>query len=477
MVPFHQTVYQPSSNGHQNGFHKTQETQSNSSLLTDTAILDQPTKIETPTNEATSVGADSKIEEILLQVISEKTGYPVDMLELDMDMEADLGIDSIKRVEIFGSMTEDHPEMSDVNPSDLAELRTLRQIVDYLAGKAGSSVTTSISTDTVQENNKVEIKEAITQSNNTTIDTTSIEQILLKVISEKTGYPVEMLELDMDMEADLGIDSIKRVEIFGSMTEDHPEMSDVNPSDLAELRTLRQIVDYLAGKAGSSATTLATTSATTKTVQDESKEAISQSNNTTIDKTSIEQILLMVISEKTGYPVEMLELDMDMEADLGIDSIKRVEIFGSMTEDHPEMSDVNPSDLAELRTLRQIVDYLAGKAGSSLTTSTTTDTVQEETKEVITQNNNTTIDTTSIEQILLKVISEKTGYPVEMLELDMDMEADLGIDSIKRVEIFGSMTEDHPEMSDVNPSDLAELRTLRQIVDYLAQTSKKKAIQ
>ena len=58
----------------------------------------------------------------------------------------------------------------------------------------------------------------------------------------------------------------------------------------------------------------------------------------------------------------------------------------------------------------------------------------------------------------------------------MDMEADLGIDSIKRVEIFGSMTEDHPEMSGVNPNDLTELRTLGQIVDYLSTTSKKKAM-
>ena len=39
-----------------------------------------------------------------------------------------------------------------------------------------------------------------------------VSQTLLSITSEKTGYPVEMLELDMDMEADLGIDSIKRVE-------------------------------------------------------------------------------------------------------------------------------------------------------------------------------------------------------------------------------------------------------------------------
>ena len=42
---------------------------------------------------------------------------------------------------------------------------------------------------------------------------------------------------------------------------------------------------------------------------------------------------------------------------------------------------------------------------------------------------------------MLAIVSEKTGYPVEMLELSMDMESDLGIDSIKRVEILGAMQE------------------------------------
>jgi len=39
------------------------------------------------------------------------------------------------------------------------------------------------------------------------------------------------------------------------------------------------------------------------------------------------------------------------------------------------------------------------------------------------------------------------------------------------------MTEDYPEVSGINPNDLTELRTLGQIVDYLAgKTSKKKAL-
>ena len=61
--------------------------------------------------------------------MSEKTGYPVDMLELGMDMEADLGIDSIKRVEILGAMQEQYPELPSIGADELVELRTLEQIV------------------------------------------------------------------------------------------------------------------------------------------------------------------------------------------------------------------------------------------------------------------------------------------------------------------------------------------------------------
>ncbi len=49
-----------------------------------------------------------------------------------MDLEADLGIDSIKRVEIIGAMQESFPELSKVSTEDLGEKRTLRQIAEYL---------------------------------------------------------------------------------------------------------------------------------------------------------------------------------------------------------------------------------------------------------------------------------------------------------------------------------------------------------
>ncbi|HEX3565166.1 MAG TPA: SDR family NAD(P)-dependent oxidoreductase, partial [Acidimicrobiales bacterium] len=43
---------------------------------------------------------------LLTTLVSERTGYPLDMLGADLDLEADLSIDSIKRLEILGELTE-----------------------------------------------------------------------------------------------------------------------------------------------------------------------------------------------------------------------------------------------------------------------------------------------------------------------------------------------------------------------------------
>jgi acyl carrier protein len=57
---------------------------------------------------------------------------------------------------------------------------------------------------------------------------------------------------------------------------------------------------------------------------------------------------------------------------------------------------------------------------------------------------------------LLAIVGERTGYPAEMLDLDADLESDLGIDSIKRVEIAGTMTEAMalPPGAEVDPEEL-----------------------
>jgi acyl transferase domain-containing protein/NAD(P)H-dependent flavin oxidoreductase YrpB (nitropropane dioxygenase family) len=86
--------------------------------------------------------------------------------------------------------------------------------------------------------------------------------------------------------------------------------------------------------------------------------------------------------------------------------------------------------------------------------------------------------------LILEVVSEKTGYPIEMLGLDMDLEADLSIDSIKRLEIMGALSErvempefdDEEEMSEDDQAAmlerLASIKTLRGMIDWIEEVAK-----
>ena len=55
-----------------------------------------------------------------------------------------------------------------------------------------------------------------------------------------------------------------------------------------------------------------------------------------IDRAKMTEMLFAVVEDKTGYPRDMVGLDQNLEADLGIDSIKRIEVVGAMLQKLPE---------------------------------------------------------------------------------------------------------------------------------------------
>ncbi|MDP5144832.1 phosphopantetheine-binding protein, partial [Shewanella sp. ULN5] len=389
----------------------------------------------------------------MMSVVADKTGYPTEMLELSMDMEADLGIDSIKRVEILGTVQDELPGLPELSPEDLAECRTLGEIVDYMNSKlpaAGASPIVASAAASVA---------SAPVSANSGLSAQLVQSTMMSVVADKTGYPTEMLELSMDMEADLGIDSIKRVEILGTVQDELPGLPELSPEDLAECRTLGEIVDYMNSKlpaAGASPLDASVTATAATTVASAPVSA-----NSGLSAQLVQSTMMSVVADKTGYPTEMLELSMDMEADLGIDSIKRVEILGTVQDELPGLPELSPEDLAECRTLGEIVDYMNSKlpaAGASPIVATAASTPVSA---------NSGLSAQLVQSTMMSVVADKTGYPTEMLELSMDMEADLGIDSIKRVEILGTVQDELPGLPELNPEDLAECRTLGEIVAYM----------
>ncbi|MBD2431551.1 type I polyketide synthase [Fischerella sp. FACHB-380] len=259
-----------------------------------------------------------------------------------------------------------------------------------------------------------------------TIDLSDLDQTLLAITSEKTGYPIEMLELDMDMEADLGIDSIKRVEIMGALQEKYPDLpKPSNVEELAELRTIGQIVQYLQS--------LVFTPALVEDKGDKGDKG---------DK------------EDKGDYIES--------------------IFTSLTPHTPPTPPTPPtSPSPHLPTsLSPTPDLSSGVPEFSNDSTAVSESVAVAAEPIISVTETATstaeVDLSNLAETLLAITSEKTGYPVEMLELDMDMEADLGIDSIKRVEIMGALQEKYPDLpKPSNVEELAELRTIGQIVEYL----------
>ena len=96
-------------------------------------IVHSPAPVVSPSLNISKETSDSDINvsALLLEVVSEKTGYPTDTLEMEMTLEADLGIDSIKRVEILSTMQERAPSLPEVDGSSMATLQTLGEIVAF----------------------------------------------------------------------------------------------------------------------------------------------------------------------------------------------------------------------------------------------------------------------------------------------------------------------------------------------------------
>ncbi len=71
---------------------------------------------------------------------------------------------------------------------------------------------------------------------------------LIGIVSERTGYPPEVLAPEIDLEAELGVDSVKRVEIIGTLLDTFGAMASEATEAFDRLvtsRTLLEIVDNL----------------------------------------------------------------------------------------------------------------------------------------------------------------------------------------------------------------------------------------
>ncbi|MET7606923.1 SDR family NAD(P)-dependent oxidoreductase [Streptomyces avermitilis] len=208
--------------------------------VTVTALPAAPAAVAVPTG--------GSVLSVVLDVIGERTGYPVDMIEPDLDLEADLSVDSIKRAEIAGELATrlGLTTTSDTDVEELAKARTaaaITALVERATGPGSAPTPAPASAP------------AAAPAPSAAPTTESVLALVLDVIGERTGYPVDMIEPDLDLEADLSVDSIKRAEIAGELTArlGLTTTADTDVEELAKARTAAGIAALVAGARGGAA--------------------------------------------------------------------------------------------------------------------------------------------------------------------------------------------------------------------------------
>jgi malonyl CoA-acyl carrier protein transacylase len=410
---------------------------------------------------------DKTIQAFILGLVSEKTGYPVEMLDVDLDLEADLGIDTVKQAELFLAVRTHYgiPRREDLR---LADYNTLSKVVGFVrSGLAPSTVP---------------VAQAVTPAPVAAagFDVETIKSLVLNMVSEKTGYPVEMLDLDLDLEADLGIDTVKQAELFLAVRTHYgiPRREDLR---LADYNTLSKVVGFIQdGLAGGTVATPAAavhTSTPMPAAATQTPAAAATVSAAGSDLEAIKTYVLSMVSEKTGYPVEMLDLELDLEADLGIDTVKQAELFASIRM-HYGVARREDLRLAEYNTLAKVIqfffDAVKGGVPAESQPAAAAPVTQTADAALPTLPAAVSSDTDEIKAFVLGMVSEKTGYPADMLDPDLDLEADLGIDTVKQAELFASIRThyDIPRREDLRLSDY---NTLTRVIQFMKEAMQSKA--
>lgn len=322
------------------------------------AVQQERTVAVAATAVAVKAAPTRDIKALLLQVVSDKTGYPQEMLGMEMDLEADLSIDSIKRVEIIGTLRSELGTLANGNTNEdmvmeqLAAIKTLSGLVSWLTEFSGAETTTA------PEKNRTAAEAVSAPQAKSALSLEDLQNAILNIVSEKTGYPKEMLGLDLDLEADLSIDSIKRMEIIADLKNkigfgENLEQADDVMEKLAAIKTLRGLASWISEMSGDTTETKnevkeEVTSEPTNNVLSRLRFDITPTNASSVQNTDILQGKRFAITqddskqtsaiktelEKHGAIVELVDADKDLSH---VDGLIMLDLFSAT--DKPSIID------------------------------------------------------------------------------------------------------------------------------------------
>jgi amino acid adenylation domain-containing protein len=167
--------------------------------------------------------ADLAMRQICMRAISQVTGHRVEDITPDMHLEADLGLDSIKMVALFGALMHELPQdrRELLGPggffSDMVRVCTVEDLlrsVEHLSTAFADGAAPQLELDDARREPDA--------SHARSPAAPDLRRAIVESIARVSGHRAEDLTDDLSLEADVGFDSLKRVQLLNELSRDLP---------------------------------------------------------------------------------------------------------------------------------------------------------------------------------------------------------------------------------------------------------------
>ena len=313
-------------------------------------------KVETPTPVPVQ---DDAMVATVIEVVVNHTGYPADFVELDQDLEGELGIDTVKQAEIMAEIR-DRFNLPVDEDFVLADYPTLNHMIGYIqqmtgGGPAPKPAPTSVAPAAPSDEPSAPAPPPAPAAAEP-VDDAAMTETVVAVVVEHTGYPADC------------IDTVKQAEIMADIR-DRFNLPVDEDFVLADHPTLNHMIGYIQRMQGGAPLNAPSSgqgeveTVVHSPVAVETAPAPSDAPTiSTGDRPDIESVLVEVVVKHTGYPADFIEMDQDLEGELGIDTVKQAEIMAEIR-DHFALPVDEDFVLSDHPTLNHFTAYIVKMQG------------------------------------------------------------------------------------------------------------------
>ena len=271
-----------------------------------------------------------------------------------------------------------------------------------------------------------------------------VTDAVLDIVAGLTGYPRDLLDLDLDLEADLGVDTVKQAEVFAAVRERFaiPRQDNLR---LRDFPTLTHVIGFVHDNTAPAERAPAQAAPAKPAAGDAATEAPAAgpgpAEAARPGADPVTDAVLDIVAGLTGYPRDLLDLDLDLEADLGVDTVKQAEVFAAVRERFaiPRQDNLK---LRDFPTITHVIGFVRDNTQQPPKAAAATAPAEAPAPAAAAAPDPASAQAADpFADAVLDIVESLTGYPRDLLDLDLDLEADLGVDTVKQAEVFAAVRE------------------------------------